>query len=140
MKMIKFSFFSQNTCWKCIITLPWVSIIQIWSISFMCIGICCVVNNFSKYQKIQKKNYSLKFWSFRQIKVWVKIHTERTKICSNFKYQGKSLRRNLLSFLQGFLNKDFHYFQNTLTSSLIICWNNIILLHFSKVFYIFYKL
>lgn len=45
--------------------------------------------------------------------------------------KGKSLRRNLLSFLQSFLDKDFHYFQNTLTNSLIICWNKIILLHFS---------
>lgn len=56
MKMIKFSFFSQNTCWKCIITLLWVRLIQMWSISFMRIGICCGVNNFSKYQKIQKNN------------------------------------------------------------------------------------
>lgn len=67
-------------------------------------------------------------------------HREDKKYALTLNTKGKPHRRNLLSFLQSFLNKDFHYLQNTLPNSLIMWWNKIILLHFSKVFYIFYKL
>lgn len=64
-------------------------------------------------------HYSFKLCFSRQIKVWVRIHTERTKTLTD-----KSLQRNLLIISQSFLLKikTFYYFQNTWTNLLITYW------------------
>lgn len=55
MKMIKFSFFptKYHTCWKCIITLPWVRLKQMWSISFLWVFVVLwtTLVNTRKYKK-----------------------------------------------------------------------------------------